>query len=75
MSANITPELMVLAALVAFKSYFLDRGTMIRFVNDYRQLMHSIPDFDSLIQFTNLITIDEEQDQSLRDSELQRQVL
>lgn len=70
MSANITPEVLVLAALVAFKSYFLERGTMIRFVNDYRQLMHSIPDFDSVIQCTNLITIDEEQDQDLRDSEL-----
>ena len=70
MSANITPELLVLAALVAFKSYILDRGTMIRFVNDYRKLMHSIPDFDSVIHCTNLITIDEEQDQTSRDSEL-----
>lgn len=56
------PELFVLAFLVMCKSYFLDRGTMIRFVSDYRQLMHAIPGFDSVLNCTNLITIDEEQD-------------
>ncbi len=48
---------------------------MIRFVSDYRKMMHAIPEFDSVINCTNLITIDEEQDQSLRDSEIQRQVI
>jgi len=47
---------------------------MRRFVSDYRKIMHSIPDFDSILRCTNLITLDEEQDRMLRNSELHRQV-
>lgn len=59
-SANITLEILLLAGLVALKTYFFDRSTMIRFVSDYRKVMHSIPNLDSVMKCTNLITIDEE---------------
>ena len=67
--------MIVLAVLVYLKTYFFDRGTMRRFVSDYRKVMHSIPDFDSILRCTNLITLDEEQDRMLRNSELHRQVI
>ena len=70
LNAKIAIELIVLAVLVALKTYLFDRGTMRRFVSDYRNIMHSIPDFDSILRCTNLITIDEEQDRMLRNSEL-----
>lgn len=58
--SNIVLELVLLAIFVALKTYIFDRGTMRRFVSDYRTIMHAIPDFDTVLKCTNVITVDEE---------------